>query len=117
MWAARRISRLCRRSAAMRWARFWARVVARIEPEWAEPLAAHLVKRTYSEPHWDARRGAAVAFEKVTLSGLPIVTERKVNYARVDPAAARALGWSASDLTTASTVWFLRNDSRRVPKW
>jgi ATP-dependent helicase HrpA len=71
--------------------RLWARVVARIEPEWAEPLAAHLVKRTYSEPHWDARRGAAVAFEKVTLYGLPIVTERKVNYARVDPAAAREL--------------------------
>jgi ATP-dependent helicase HrpA len=71
--------------------RLWARVVARIEPEWAELLAAHLVKRTYSEPHWDARRGAAVAFEKVTLYGLPIVTERKVNYARVDPAAAREL--------------------------
>jgi ATP-dependent helicase HrpA len=71
--------------------RLWARTVARIEPEWAEPLADHLVKRTYSEPHWDARRGAAVAFEKVTLYGLPIVAERKVNYARVDPAAARDL--------------------------
>jgi len=71
--------------------RLWARMVARIEPEWAEPLAAHLVKRTYSEPRWDARRGAAVAFEKVSLYGLPIVTERKVNYARVDPAAARDL--------------------------
>jgi ATP-dependent helicase HrpA len=71
--------------------RLWARTVARIEPEWAEPLAEHLVKRTYSEPHWEARRGAAVAFEKVTLYGLPIVAERKVNYARVDPAAAREL--------------------------
>src|SRR5262249_1409248 len=68
--------------------RLWARVVARIEPEWAEPLAAHLVKRTYSEPHWDARRGAAMALERVTLYGLPIVTARQVNYARVDPAAA-----------------------------
>jgi ATP-dependent helicase HrpA len=71
--------------------RLWARVTARIEPEWAEPLAEHLVKRTYSEPHWDARRGAAMALEKVTLYGLPIVTARKVNYARVDPAAARDL--------------------------
>ncbi len=71
--------------------RLWARVAARIEPEWAEPLAAHLVKRTYSEPHWDARRGAAMALEKVTLYGLPIVTARQVNYARVDPAAARDL--------------------------
>ncbi len=71
--------------------RLWARTVARIEPEWAEPLAGHLVKRTYSEPHWDARRGEAVAFEKVTLYGLPIVTARRVGYGRVDPAAARAL--------------------------
>jgi ATP-dependent helicase HrpA len=71
--------------------RLWARTAARIEPEWAEPLAAHLVKRSYSEPHWDARRGAAVALEKVSLYGLPIVTDRTVNYARVDPAAARDL--------------------------
>jgi ATP-dependent helicase HrpA len=69
--------------------RLWARVTARIDPEWAEPLAPDLVKRTYSEPHWDARRGAAMALEKVTLYGLPIVTARAVNYARVDPAAAR----------------------------
>src|SRR5262249_29697454 len=47
--------------------RLWARVAARIEPEWAEPLAAHLVRRTYSEPQWDARRGAAMALERVTL--------------------------------------------------
>ena len=71
--------------------RLWARTAARIEPEWAEPLAAHLVRRGYSEPHWDARMGAAVAFEKVTLYGLPIVTERRVNYAKVDPAAAREM--------------------------
>ena len=55
--------------------RLWARTAARIEPEWAEPLAAHLVRRSYSEPHWDARRGAAMALEKVTLYGLPIVTD------------------------------------------
>src|SRR5215468_9131984 len=71
--------------------RLWARVAARIEPEWAEPLAAHLVKRAYSEPRWDARRGAAMALERVTLYGLPIVTARQVNYARADPAAARDL--------------------------
>jgi ATP-dependent helicase HrpA len=69
--------------------RLWARTAARIEPEWAEQLAAHLVKRSYSEPHWSARRGAAMAQEKVTLYGLPIVAARQVSYARVDPAAAR----------------------------
>ena len=71
--------------------RLWGRTAARIEPEWAEPLAAHLVRHSYSEPHWDARRGAAMALEKVTLYGLPIVTARKVGYARADPAAARDL--------------------------
>ncbi|MDX6395792.1 MAG: ATP-dependent helicase HrpA [Streptosporangiaceae bacterium] len=71
--------------------RLWARTVARIEPEWAEPLAAHLVKRIYSDPHWDSRRGAAMASEKVTLYGLPVVAARPVSYGRIDPAAARAL--------------------------
>jgi ATP-dependent helicase HrpA len=71
--------------------RLWARTTARIEPEWAEPLAAHLVRRSYSEPHWDGRRGEAMALEKVTLYGLPIVAARPVSYARVDPAAARDL--------------------------
>ena len=71
--------------------RLWGRVVARIEPQWIEPLAGHLVKRTYSEPHWDRHRGAVVAYEKVTLYGIPIVTARKVNYARIDPELAREL--------------------------
>ncbi|WP_412740781.1 ATP-dependent RNA helicase HrpA [Krasilnikovia sp. MM14-A1259] len=71
--------------------RLWARVNARIEPEWAEKLAPHLVKRSYSEPHWDRRQGAVLGFEKVTLYGLPIVPRRKVGYARVDPVLAREL--------------------------
>ncbi len=71
--------------------RLWARVAARVQPEWAERLGAHLVKRTWSEPHWDAGRGEAMAYERVTLYGLPLVTARKVSYGRVDPAAARAL--------------------------
>ncbi len=71
--------------------RLWARVAARIEPEWAESLAAHLVRRSYSEPRWDARRGAAVATEKVSLYGLPIVAARTVMFGRIDPAGARDL--------------------------
>jgi ATP-dependent helicase HrpA len=71
--------------------RLWARTVARIEPEWIEPLARHLVKRSYSEPHWERKRGGAVALEKVTLYGVPIVVDRKVSYGRIDPAAAREL--------------------------
>ena len=71
--------------------RLWARITARIEPEWAEPLAGHLVRRSYSEPRWDARRGAVLATEKVSLYGLPIVAGRPVNYGRIDPALAREL--------------------------
>jgi ATP-dependent helicase HrpA len=71
--------------------RLWARTTARIEPEWAEGLAGSLARHTYSEPHWDARRGAAMATEKVTLYGLPIVAARPVSYGRVNPAAAREL--------------------------
>jgi ATP-dependent helicase HrpA len=71
--------------------RLWGRVCARIEPEWVEPLAAHLVKRSYSEPHWDSRRGAVMAYEKVLLYGIPIVASRRVGYGRVDPVLAREL--------------------------
>jgi ATP-dependent helicase HrpA len=71
--------------------RLWGRITARIEPEWAEPLAAHLVKRTYSEPHWSKKQGAALAYEKVTLYGVPIVAARTVQFGRIDPAAAREL--------------------------
>jgi ATP-dependent helicase HrpA len=71
--------------------RLWARVTARIEPEWAEPLAAHLITRSYSEPHWDGGRGAAMAFERVSLYGLPLVAGRRVTLSRIDPAAAREL--------------------------
>ncbi|HXL89855.1 MAG TPA: ATP-dependent RNA helicase HrpA [Streptosporangiaceae bacterium] len=69
----------------------FARIVAKIEPEWVEPLAQHLIKRTYSEPHWEKKRGSAVALEKVTLYGIPLVADRKVSYGRIDPVASREL--------------------------
>lgn len=71
--------------------RLWGRVAARIEPEWIEPLARHLIKRSYSEPHWERAQGAVMASEKVTLYGLPIVAARKVNYGRIDPTLCREL--------------------------
>ncbi|GHG58239.1 ATP-dependent RNA helicase HrpA [Streptomyces griseocarneus] len=71
--------------------RLWARVNAKIEPEWVEPLAQHLVKRTYSEPHWEQKQAAVMAYERVTLYGVPIVAQRKVNYGRIDPETSREL--------------------------
>ncbi|MEV7962129.1 ATP-dependent RNA helicase HrpA [Oerskovia paurometabola] len=71
--------------------RLWGRDVAKIQPEWAEELATHLVKRTYSEPHWSTKQGAAQAKEKVLLYGVPIVADRTVLYGKVDPEAAREM--------------------------
>ncbi len=71
--------------------RLYGRIAARIEPEGLESVAAHLVQRTYSEPHWDAQRGAVMAYERVTLYGLPLVPRRRVNYAQIEPELAREL--------------------------
>ena len=71
--------------------RLWARTVAAIEPEWAEEAGAHVVTRTVSEPRWSRNAGAAVATERVTLFGVPLVTDRTVQYARIDPEAAREI--------------------------
>ncbi|MFQ3786905.1 ATP-dependent RNA helicase HrpA [Halomonas sp. A29] len=71
--------------------RLFARTVAKIEPQWIEPVAEHLVKRSYSEPHWEMKRAQVVANEQVTLFGLPIVAGRSVHYGSVAPREAREL--------------------------
>ncbi|MEK6259499.1 MAG: ATP-dependent RNA helicase HrpA [Planctomycetota bacterium] len=67
------------------------RTVARIDPNWIEPLAGHLLTRTYTEPHWDAEALAVMAHEKVSLFGLLIVPRRQVRFGRIDPAKSREL--------------------------
>jgi ATP-dependent helicase HrpA len=71
--------------------RLWGRQVAAVQPEWAERIGAHLVKRTYAEPHWSRKRAAVMARERVTLYGVPLVADRLTSYAKVDPALAREL--------------------------
>ncbi|GAB3616461.1 ATP-dependent RNA helicase HrpA [Okibacterium endophyticum] len=71
--------------------RLFARTNAVIDPAWAEPIAGDLAKRTYSEPHWEKKQGAVVAWEKVTLFGVPIIPRRRVQYARIDPEISREL--------------------------
>ncbi|MGX9788882.1 ATP-dependent RNA helicase HrpA [Mycobacterium sp. MMS18-G62] len=71
--------------------RLYGRMAARIQPEAVERVAGHLVQRAYSEPHWDAQRGTTMAFERVTLYGLPLVPRRRVNYAQIEPDLAREL--------------------------
>lgn len=71
--------------------RLFGRVAARIQPEAVERIAGDLVQRTYSEPHWDAQRGAVMAFERVTLYGLPLAARRRVGYSQIEPDLAREL--------------------------
>ncbi|MGZ5572480.1 MAG: ATP-dependent RNA helicase HrpA [Usitatibacter sp.] len=71
--------------------RVFARNVARVEPEWIEGAAAHLVERTFLEPHWDKARGEVVAYENVTLHGLVLAARRKVSFGRIDAARARTI--------------------------
>jgi ATP-dependent helicase HrpA len=71
--------------------RRYARTVARINPAWIEPLAGHLVKRSYGDPRWDGISGRVVADEKVTLYGLTVVPRRAANYGPIEPGAARTL--------------------------
>ena len=71
--------------------RLWARQNAAIKPEWAEQLGAHLVKRTYSEPHWSKKRASVMAHERVTLYGVPLVADRLVAFGKVDVALSREL--------------------------
>ncbi|ODR11413.1 ATP-dependent RNA helicase HrpA [Mycolicibacillus koreensis] len=71
--------------------RLYGRTAARIQPDAVERVAGELVQRSYSEPHWDADRGQVLAYEKVTLYGLPLVARRRVGYGTVDPVVAREL--------------------------
>lgn len=71
--------------------RLWARTAAKMDPAWGELVAPHLVKHTYSEPHWSKRAGSVQAYEKVTLYGVTLVAQRRINYGRVDPELSREL--------------------------
>lgn len=71
--------------------RLWARQNAAIKPEWAERLGAHLVSRNYSEPHWSKSRAAVMASERVALYGVPLIADRLVSYAKVDPELSREM--------------------------
>jgi ATP-dependent helicase HrpA len=71
--------------------RLFGRMVAQIDSAWVEPLAQHLVKRTYHEPYFDVSRGQVLAFEEVMLYGLVVVKRRKVDFGTIDQAKARHL--------------------------
>ena len=69
----------------------YARTVAKIEPEWIEQNAQHLIKRSYYEPHWEKKAGRCAVYERTILYGLTLQTRRKIPYERIEPAAAREM--------------------------
>ncbi len=71
--------------------RLFGRMVAKIDPLWIEPLAQHLIKKSYSEPHWEKKQGAVMAYEQVSLYGLVIVPKRKINFNPIEPKICREL--------------------------
>ncbi|WP_370737835.1 ATP-dependent RNA helicase HrpA [Gilliamella mensalis] len=81
----------CIASELVETSRLWGRTVAKIDAEWVEPIAKHIVKYSYNEPRWSKKQGTAIANEKVTLFGLPIVASRIVNYSKIDPILSRSL--------------------------
>ena len=92
--------------------RLYARSVARIEPEWVEKLAAHLVKYHYFDPHWEKARGEVVASERVTLYNLTLVPRRPVSYGRIAPQEARELfirGALVAMEYSSQAPWFQHN--------
>jgi ATP-dependent helicase HrpA len=71
--------------------RLYARMVAAVEPAWIEAAAEHLIKRSYSEPHWVVERGFVAAFESTSLYGLTLSSRRRVNYGSVAPREAQQI--------------------------
>jgi len=71
--------------------RLFARMVGKIDAEWVEPLAEHLTKKSYSEPHWEKKQGAVIASEQVSLYGLILVANRKINFNKIEPHTCREI--------------------------
>ncbi len=89
--------------------KLYARVCARVQPEWIESLAGHLIKRSYSEPHWQARRGQVGAYEKITLFGIVLVARRRINFGPIDPKQSRQIfircGLVQGDFHSRAPFW------------
>ncbi len=89
--------------------RQYGRIVAKVQPAWIEGAAAHLVQRSYSEPHWQSKSGQVAAYEKVTLFGVAIVPKRRVNFGPINPAEAREIflrfGLAEGDFETRAPFW------------
>ena len=71
--------------------KLYARCVAKIEPDWIEPLARGLTESQYSDPRWDRKMGMVNAWERVSLYGLTIIPKRRVHYGPINPIESREI--------------------------
>jgi ATP-dependent helicase HrpA len=96
--------------------RLYAHTAARIEPEWLEALASHITKHHYSEPRWDENTGHVSALEKVTLYGLPIVAQKKINYEKISVIESRELFIRAAlvEQKLKSNAHFYRHNNQLI---
>jgi len=89
--------------------RNYGRIVARVQPGWIESAGAHLLQRSYSEPHWQSDSGRVAAYERVTLFGVTLVPRRRVNYGPINPAESREIfirfGLTEGDFDTRAPFW------------
>jgi len=89
--------------------RHYGRIVARVQPLWIESVAAHLLQRSYSEPHWQVNSGQVAAYERVTLFGVTLAPKRRVNYGPINPAESREIflrfALTGGDFDTRAPFW------------
>ena len=94
--------------------KLYARINARIEPEWIIKIAGDLVKRSYSDAHWSKKAGRVLALEKIVLYGLTLSADRKVNFGPIDPVESRRLFIQAALVTGEinSDLDFLKHNQK-----
>ena len=71
--------------------RLYARTIAQIQPEWLEKVGGHLLKKSFGEPRWEKTTAQVSAFERATLYGLVVYSQRRIDFGKIDPAAAREI--------------------------
>ncbi|WP_423196883.1 MULTISPECIES: ATP-dependent RNA helicase HrpA [unclassified Cupriavidus] len=88
---ARKVGRWIMAAELVETSRLFARTLARIEPEWLEQVGSHLLKVSWSDPHWEKKAGQVLALERATLYGLVVYQHRRIHYGPMNPAEAREL--------------------------
>ena len=90
-WQARKPPKWVMCAELVETTRLYGRMVAQVAPEWIEGLAGHLIKRSYSEPHWQKGPAQVSAYERTSLYGITLCPKRRINYGPIDPVLSREL--------------------------